>query len=133
MVTGVEVAGLILGSIPLLISALEHYEEAVEPTVAFFRWKGNLSKAINELTVIYASYEQSLRLLLKPIASAADLAKMMDDAKHPLWSQGDVADDLRCYMKTAYDSCVLTIEEIAETLVEVAGNLNIPGATLVGK
>jgi hypothetical protein len=37
MVTGIETAGLVLASIPLLISALEHYKEGLHPIKVFFR------------------------------------------------------------------------------------------------
>lgn len=33
--SGVEIAGLVLGAIPLVIAALEHYEDALDPTIAF--------------------------------------------------------------------------------------------------
>jgi hypothetical protein len=132
MVTGVETAGFVLGVIPLLISALEHYEDAVEPTKAFFfHWRGNLSTAIDELMVLYAAYDQSLRLLLTPLATREDLVAMMEDPKHALWSQGEVVDDLRAHLGNTYAACILTIDEIAETLMGAVKNLNIPGAQSV--
>jgi hypothetical protein len=52
-----EIAGLVLGAVPLLISALEHYEDFVEPTVAFFKWKGQLSQATRRLQMGHTVYE----------------------------------------------------------------------------
>ena len=47
--SGIEIAGLVLGALPLVISALEHYEGALDSTYAFFRWRGELSVAIRKL------------------------------------------------------------------------------------
>lgn len=47
--SGVEIAGLVLGAIPLVIAALEHYEDALDPTIAFLMWNRELSAAIQNL------------------------------------------------------------------------------------
>jgi hypothetical protein len=47
--SGIEVAGLILGALPLIIAALENYSGGLEATVAFFRWKGQLTAALQSL------------------------------------------------------------------------------------
>lgn len=47
--SGIEVAGVILGALPLIIPALENYNGSLEATVAFFKWKGQLSAALRSL------------------------------------------------------------------------------------
>lgn len=43
--SGVEIAGFVLGGFPLLISAAEHYKEGFEPLVRlFFGELGDLSQ-----------------------------------------------------------------------------------------
>ena len=51
--SGIEIAGLVLGAIPLVISALEHYENALDSTIAFIRWNRELSTAIQKLWYYY--------------------------------------------------------------------------------
>jgi hypothetical protein len=128
MVTGVETAGLILGAIPLLISAIEHYEEAVEPTVAFFQWKGQLSTAVRELYMGRTTYHQTIQLLLRPVTSKQILKELMDDPKSHLWRDPGLENKLRDKLGIAYDPCMLTIREIEEIMINVAENLNIDGA-----
>lgn len=127
MVTGVETAGLVLATIPLIICALENYEGAIGPTKAFIRWKGHLSKAKNELYVLYAAYDQTLRVLLNPIASKADIVTMIEDIKSDLWTQGDIAEDLQRHLGIAYMAIMLEIERIADDLLEIVRHLNISG------
>lgn len=131
MVTGVEAAGLVLGAIPLIISALENYENLAAPTKAFFHWKRTLRRLIRELYTIHTSYDQAVRLLLKPFADLTDQTKMMEDPRHRLWREGDVADSLRDKLGSVYDPLILTIDEVSEILVEIAACLNIPGSQQV--
>jgi len=123
--SGFEIAGIVLGDVPLIISALGHYEGVIGPTVAFFQWKGQLSKAIDELSVVYASYDQTLRLLLQPVVSQEEVFVMMEDTDDPPWVKGDVSESLKTYFGRAWKLCRVTIEEIAESLVEISKHLNI--------
>ncbi|KAI0127544.1 hypothetical protein BJ170DRAFT_683381 [Xylariales sp. AK1849] len=126
-----EIAGLVLGAVPLLISALEHYEDFVEPTVAFFLWKGQLSKVTRRLLMGHTAYEQNMRLLLKQVVSNKDLCNMIDDPCSDLWKNESVVEDLQSKLGHAYLSSKTTIEEIADIMVCIAASLNIDGADKV--
>jgi len=131
MVTGVEIAGLVLGAIPLIISALEHYEDFASPTKALIHWRRHLRRLIQELYIIRASYDQAIRLLLKPFADLVDQTMMMDNPRSELWREGIIADDLRDKLGLVYSPFILTIDEVSEILVEIASCLNIPGSQQV--
>jgi hypothetical protein len=131
MVTGVEAAGLVLGAIPLIISALENYENLAAPTKAFIHWKRHLRRLIRELYTIHTSYDQAVRLLLKPFVDLADQTTMMEDPRSELWREGDIADSLRDKLGPVYGPFILTIDEVSEILVEIATCLNIPGSQQV--
>lgn len=131
MVTGVETAGLVLAAIPLIISALEHYEDLIEPTKAFIHWRRHLTKLILELYTIHASYEQAISLMLAPFADLADQTTMMEDPLSKLWTEGDVADNLREKLGIVYRPFILTIKDVGHILVEIASCLNIPGSKQV--
>ena len=47
--SGLELAGVVLGALPLVIAALENYNGGLEGAVAFFKWRGELSAAIQSL------------------------------------------------------------------------------------
>ncbi|KAJ5689685.1 hypothetical protein N7462_004077 [Penicillium macrosclerotiorum] len=128
MVTGVETAGLVLGAIPLLISALENYENLAAPTKAFIHWRSRLRGLVLELYTIHTSYDQAVRVLLKPYADPADQITMMEDPRSNLWREGDIADSLRNQLGPVYGPFIHTIDEVSEILVEIAACLNIPGS-----
>jgi hypothetical protein len=131
MVTGVETAGLVLAAIPLIICALESYESAIGPTKAFFRWKGHLAQAKNELYVLYAAYDQTLRVLLDPVTSKEDLVAMTENFESDLWTGGGIAEEFERHLGTAYLAVILEIERIAKDLLEIVKYLNIAGAQQV--
>jgi hypothetical protein len=124
--TGAEVAGLVLGAIPLVISALEHYDDFAQPTKDFFHQKRYQRKLSQELYMIHISYDQAIRLLLKGIAeTTSDREAMIDNPRSELWREGHIADSLRHQLGLVYKPFLLTIEEMAEMLAELLTNLNI--------
>jgi hypothetical protein len=124
--TGAEVAGLVLGAIPLVISALEHYEDFAQPTKDFFHQNRYRRKLLQELYIIHTSYDQATRLLLKGIVeTVSNREAMMDDPRNKLWREGYIADNLRDQLGLVYKPFLLTIEEVAEILAELSANLNI--------
>jgi hypothetical protein len=125
MVTGVETASLVLAVVPLIIYALDNYENAIGPTKAFIKWKGNIAKAKHELYVLYAAYDQILRVLLRPVISKDDLQIMIEDMNSENWKQGKISEDLRCYLGASYLAVTMEIEQIAKDLLEIATHLNL--------
>lgn len=128
---GIEVVGLVLGAIPLVISALEHYDDLLAPTKAFMRSKHHLTRLTRELYIIRASYDQAIRLLLKPCADLREQMNMMDDPQDKLWTEGDIADALRDRLGPVYDALLLVVAEVSEILVKIVMCLNMPGSQQV--
>lgn len=95
------------------------------------KWQGELSKAVRELYMGLSTYNQTVCLLLKPIASAQDLAKMMEDPKSSLWKDETYAHKLRLMLGPTYDACMLTIQDIEELMASIVECLNIEGAQKV--
>ncbi|KAK4186117.1 hypothetical protein QBC35DRAFT_413475 [Podospora australis] len=127
-----EIAGLVLAVTPLLISALEHYEDAVEPVIAFFRWRQQLPKVIRELYMGHTSYEQNLRLLLSDTVDKAELGDMIDNPRSEHWKDQTLIEALQDKLGTAYEPCLSTINEIADIMVMIAKCLNIDGNCSTG-
>ncbi|KAF5005061.1 hypothetical protein FDECE_8477 [Fusarium decemcellulare] len=126
-----EIAGLVLGAIPLLISALEHYEDVVEPAVAFLHWRGQLSTMTRRLQMGHTAYDQNMRLLLKYAANDQDIEYMIEDPQSPLWKEPSLVDELQSRLGRAYAPSITTIQEIADIMIYIAAYLNIDGSSTV--
>ncbi|KAK6331780.1 hypothetical protein TWF718_002321 [Orbilia javanica] len=118
--SGIEIAGLVLGAIPLVISALEHYEDIIGPTKAFFKFQGELDHAIRELRVQYTLFEQSMEVLLRPITTDHQLNDMIDNSNSNLWQDPDIEEELRKNLGRAYPSYMSTVDRIQSIMTRIA-------------
>lgn len=123
--SGIEVAGLVLGALPLLISAIEYYEASLDRATAFFKWKDELDKAMRELWIQRSYFELTLGNLLQGVASPLEVQSMMFDFKNDLWKSPELADSLRNKLQAAYSVYIYTIREMEGYMVALAKNLNI--------
>ncbi|KAL4782602.1 hypothetical protein BJX76DRAFT_369047 [Aspergillus varians] len=80
-----EAAGLVLGTLPLLISALEHYEDVSRPTREFFTWRRHRRRLIQELdlwasSAIAESLRETLKVVYDPLKIAiGEIAEILDE------------------------------------------------------
>lgn len=123
--SGIEITGLLLGSLPLLISAIEHYNDGLAPAKAFWKWGDQLSHFTRELWYQHTSYELTVRVLLSPITTDAELDEMMSDPESKLWKSGRMGAQLHEKLGPAYKAYLYTIKEIEEILKSIANNLDI--------
>ena len=129
-----ETVGLVLAVVPLLISALEHYEDVVEPTMRFMQWRSQRRKVIRQLYMERTSYDQNIRLLLRYAVDEAELTEMVDNpASHHWshWKKSTLANDLGDRLGDAYVPCMDTIRDISEIMASIAKCLGIEGADKV--
>ncbi|KAI0096018.1 hypothetical protein GGR51DRAFT_52355 [Nemania sp. FL0031] len=87
--SGFEVVGVVLGSIPLLISALEHYERGMQ-TIQLVRRR---AKVMHSLATALSTEQTILRntceTLLAGIIDPEDLAPLLTEPFGPLWQDPD--------------------------------------------
>ncbi|GAW15034.1 hypothetical protein ANO14919_044420 [Xylariales sp. No.14919] len=83
--SGFEVVGVVLGSIPLLISALEHYERGIK-TIQIVRRR---AKVMHSLAIALSTEQTILRntceTLLGGIIDPGDMGPLLADPFGPLW------------------------------------------------
>ena len=125
MTTGIEVAALVL---PLVIAALENYENFLDPTKAFVRYRGELSRATQQLDNYYTSYEQSIQILLAPIADPQKLHDMMENTDSELWKEKEIEEALQRRLGSSYRAYIRTVRDIEGVMTTIVKHLNIEGA-----
>ncbi|KAF5622006.1 hypothetical protein F52700_10881 [Fusarium sp. NRRL 52700] len=123
--SGFEIAGIILGAIPLLISAIEHYSDSLDRATAFFKWKDGLNSALREFWYQHSSFELTLRNILKDVASPTEIEEMIGDPHHELWKSQDLAQALQDMLKFAYRPYISTIEDMHACMKRLAYHLDI--------
>ena len=128
IMTGIEAAGFVLAAIPLVIAALENYESFIDPTKAFVKYRGELSRATRQLVNHYTSYEQSVQILLTPIADREDVCDMMENMGNELWKDKEIERALQRRLGRSYHAYLRTVHDIESAMRSIAEHLNIDGA-----
>ncbi|KAF5020851.1 hypothetical protein F66182_7106 [Fusarium sp. NRRL 66182] len=123
--SGFEIAGIVLGSLPLLISAAEHYQSGLDPAIAFFKWKDELKKALRELWLQHSSFQLTLRNILKEVASPSETDEMLLDFQHELWRSSELAERLEHRLNAAYRVYIYMMKEMESCMRTLARHLDI--------
>lgn len=80
--SGVEVLGLVLGILPLIISAIEHYEDILRPINRYRRFLTKAARFHDELETERTVFEAECQLLLGSAVADLEVAKsMLKDSK----------------------------------------------------
>ena len=132
--SGVEaIAGLALGVLPLLISAIEHYDDCLRP---FTRYKDFAKKAeqfLSCLGIQKAIFKNQCRILLEEIIEhdvASSMLSASSGAEHPSWSDLELEGQLSRLLGDSRGACITIIKMIEERLREVDGESQELAATI---
>lgn len=128
MLTGIEVAGLVLAVFPLVINALEYYEDGLQPIKEWVRFRGEYAAFMNALCRQKIFFRQNIEELLGPIvASDFEMAQLLDNPRGPGWKSEDLDMKLRKRLpgKYEYECYKTTAEYILQLLEKLKAKLNI--------
>lgn len=123
--SGIEIAGLIFGALPLMISALEHYRATASVLKGWRKVKADYRKCMIDLAFYTDEFQRNLQELLLPmIADDEKLNLLLEDPGGPSWADPELNETLRKRIPSRYDSYVNTIHmllEVVEGLDEALG------------
>ncbi|KAH8725263.1 hypothetical protein GQ44DRAFT_616408 [Phaeosphaeriaceae sp. PMI808] len=132
--SGVEVAGLVLGCLPLIIQGIESYNEGLDPIKSFVRWERELPQFIRKLRNQHVHYAQTMRILLEPITSDVELAEMMaNPGSTQLWKGRYMTEKLKEKLQDSYQAYQGTIVDIERITKKIASKLDLDRATEISR
>jgi hypothetical protein len=104
MITGVETAGLVLASFPLIISALEHYREGFEPIKDWWRFRTDFISFIHVISGQSLLFDENLEELLSPIIrSDAEMNVLLEDPMGQAWHDTNLEEGLRARLPKSFE------------------------------
>lgn len=122
--SGLEIAGLVLGAIPLVISALEHYKGGKGVATSFIKWRGHLDTLIFRLklqqTLFYLNILELLRLA--NVVELEDSVDLTEEECIAILSDAKLGKHLQEYLGP-----------LNRTFLEVLGRYEICLKTIAGK
>lgn len=104
MMSGLEVAGVVLGALPLVISALEHYAEGVSTARRYFRYKAELRSLTLSVNTERSIFVNTLEQLLTGIVHVEQMDLLLSDPSGQLWRAKDSELRLQERLGSTYDT-----------------------------
>ncbi|KFY74189.1 hypothetical protein V499_05775 [Pseudogymnoascus sp. VKM F-103] len=123
--SGVEVAGIILAVLPLFISALENYENGLDPVRAFFEFDSEWPNQIRKLRDQHINYNLTMKGLLLSVADGEDVDEMISDPGGACWKNIGMQIRLEERLDEAYQAYLDAIKHIEEIMKTIAKDLKI--------
>jgi hypothetical protein len=95
MVTGVEVAGLVMAAFPIVVSALQFYLDGLESIKHWWRYAKLLKHFIRILDMERTKFENVCEELLYDAFGGIELSRLLEDPGGPRWRQPSLLEKLR--------------------------------------
>lgn len=137
MVTGVETAGLVLASLPIVVQVLTEYRSGLRKTLFLVRkskaYENKVGKLARQLRILQTNLKQVLVRVIGAAAPDVWSGEVPKDYRNELWT-GETGNRIKTYLEgvDAFDTFESIIEEFEEHLLDVAesliGLLTTPGA-----
>ena len=124
--SGIEIAGLLLGAFPLLVSALEHYRQSAEVLEDWWQIKKEYGKCKSEIKLQELLFEHNLeRFLLPLVVDDDEIAALIAEPGGIRWKDPALELKLKSRLPRSYDLFIDTIHEIQSAVDGLREELGI--------
>ena len=115
--SGLEVVGVVLGALPLIISAFEHGQSLAKKWNLLANFNSENLKVWNDTRDEELMYRLQLQTLLAPLVRDGDLTKdrleiLLLNRRCDAWKDADLDTALKKRLGEAYDRYIGNVEEI---------------------
>jgi hypothetical protein len=122
--SGLEVAGVVLGAFPLLLSGIEHWRDVAKVGGFFWRIRAEYAKCRGNVQFHEILYKANLKELLIPLMLDSDeVAKLISEPGGQGWGDDSLQKRLSQRLHDSYQIYLDTITEMNETVEEIKKEL----------
>ncbi|KAF7506265.1 hypothetical protein GJ744_012073 [Endocarpon pusillum] len=93
--SGIELAGLVLGALPVVVAGLESYIKGVATIKRYFKYKNELKSLRTSLTTEYDIFRNNCEELLEGLVQTQKMALLLIDPGGALWKDPAIEKKLR--------------------------------------
>ena len=130
---GVELIGVIFASITLVISAIEHYRDGLDPLKDYFRYDCTLKSFRIQLRIQEDLFQGTLKILLLRDLYPHQVRDLFPDAgEHRdarLWGTPEIETKLRQRLGSKYDAFMDAVGEMDSVMRKLMKGLEIEVST----
>lgn len=130
--SGFEIAGIVLGTIPLLISALEHYHDGVSTMQRWRRYQRERQNLVRILRTEQIQLQNTCESLLEGLVSPSEVAAMIREPFSGKWRHRKIQVKLRARLHDSIDVFESIVEDVQAAMVELARRLGVDTTGKVG-
>lgn len=113
-----EVVGIALGTLSIIISAVENYEVAYERFTTFCRYNKEMTILKFKLETQRTIFKNQCQLLFGKVGG--NLIEILGDSMHPCRNNELLGNRLRELLGASYESCISTLNLISNTLEKLS-------------
>lgn len=117
--SGVEVAGLVFGVLPIFIETIKAYSKVSDGLHTFRNYSKEVKSISRQFEVQYCIFLNHCRLLLRLVEDEKDVEVMLEDRTDRRWTSKELNDKLTEALKDSFELCRNVIEETKGTIEEV--------------
>jgi hypothetical protein len=121
--SGLETAGVVLGALPLIISALEHYAEGVRTAKRFWQYKSELRSLILQIRTEREIFVNTLERLLTGIIHIGRIAEYLNHPGGELWQNPDLDVKLQQRLRGSHEVYVDNVRGMNASLRKMMDKL----------
>ena len=114
--SGLEVTGVVLGALPLIISALEHYAEGVATAKRYWRYKNEIKGLLLRIVTERGIFMNTLELLLTGIVRVEHMEEFLASPGGKAWSEAAIQQQLENRLRNVYKAYFDNVKEMEESL-----------------
>jgi hypothetical protein len=118
--SGFEIGGVVLGVLPLLISAVGTYDSVYRPFVTRYKdYEGALKSFRLGLVTERAIFRNECRKLLMSSVDSDSVKGMLEDLKHDGWADSNIEQKVSQYLGDSKEDCEAAVAHIREKLLAI--------------
>lgn len=124
--SGFEIAGIVLGGLPIVLKAAEGYKQGLEPLVKWHRYKLGFRAFVHDVDI----ETQMFRALVDRLLQLTDLSveqkeRMLEGKDHDGWCHAETEKALRRRLGPSFDACKNLLEMLECDLVKLQAMLSL--------
>jgi len=123
--SGFEIAGVVLGTVPIVVSALQFYLNGVNTVQKWSFYSREVKTLIRNLETAQVGLLNACEMLLVGIAPQSQIEEMINDPFGPLWQDADISSRVRRRLWRSSKVFEETVNDMKDAIEKMKSKLNI--------
>lgn len=124
--SGIEIAGLVLGSFPILLNCLEYYREGFEPLEEWWNFRTHFIAFVDDISHQMMRYNENMIRLLDPIiVDNESLTTLIRNPTDSRWTDGSLDVQLQLRLSNQHSRFLRIVKRMEDVVRDLKKLLRI--------